>query len=140
MASNSERREFEKYLKFLVNKVGNLDQQSLADRGIVLKSSYPDNIGCSSGCTVKARSKVNVQIYPIWKRMGNGYNNLKISIRFFLFYFLYQFNVTVPDEKRVSSELKRSLEGRLPQPEQPVTLEIQMETLEVSNGYECVHV
>ena len=42
-----------------------------------------------------------------------------------------QFNVTISDDKRVSSELKRSLEGRLPQPEQPVTLEIQMETLEV---------
>ena len=47
-------------------------------------------------------------------------------------FFLYQFNVTIPDDKRVSSELKRSLEGRLPQPEQPVTLEIQMETLEVN--------
>lgn len=39
--------------------------------------------------------------------------------------------MTISDDKRVSSELKRSLEGRLPQPEQPVTLEIQMETLEV---------
>ena len=49
-------------------------------------------------------------------------------------FYLEQFNVTISDDKRVSSELKRSLEGRLPQPEQPVTLEIQMETLEV--GYE----
>ena len=39
--------------------------------------------------------------------------------------------MTVVDDKQVSSELKRSLEGRLPQPQQPVTLEIQMETLEV---------
>ena len=39
--------------------------------------------------------------------------------------------MTIADDKQVSSELKRSLEGRLPQPEQPVTLEIQMETLEV---------
>jgi hypothetical protein len=48
---------------------------------------------------------------------------------------LDQFNVTIGDDKHVSSELKRSLEGRLPQPEQPVTLEIQMETLEVLVGY-----
>ena len=46
-------------------------------------------------------------------------------------FYLDQFNVTITDDKQVSSELKRSLEGRLPQPEQPVTLEIQMETLEV---------
>ena len=39
--------------------------------------------------------------------------------------------MTISDNKQVTSELKRSLEGRLPQPEQPVTLEIQMETLEV---------
>ena len=42
-----------------------------------------------------------------------------------------QFNVTVVDEKQVSSELKHSLEGRLPQQDSPVCVEISMETLEV---------
>ena len=39
--------------------------------------------------------------------------------------------MSIPDDKQVNSELKRSLEGRIPQPGQPVTLEIQMETQEV---------
>ena len=46
---------------------------------------------------------------------------------------MWQFNVNVPDDKQVSSELKRSLEGRIPQSGQPVTLEIQMETQEVKS-------
>ena len=48
--------------------------------------------------------------------------------------------MTITDDKQVSSELKRSLEGRLPQPEQPVTLEIQMETLEVVHDQSCQYV
>jgi len=40
------------------------------------------------------------------------------------------FNLAVPDDKQVSSEMKRSLEGRIPQPDQPVCIEIQMETPE----------
>lgn len=42
-----------------------------------------------------------------------------------------QFNVTVQDDKQVSNELKRSLEGRIPQQDCPVCVEISMETLEV---------
>lgn len=45
-----------------------------------------------------------------------------------------QFNVTIQDEKQVSNELKKSLEGKLPQPDRPVCVEISMETLEVYIG------
>ena len=40
--------------------------------------------------------------------------------------------MTIQDDKQVNSELKRSLEGRLPQQDCPVSVEISMETLEVS--------
>ena len=43
-------------------------------------------------------------------------------------YYTSQFNLSILDDKQVSSELKRSLEGRIPSPDQPVCIEIQMET------------
>lgn len=46
--------------------------------------------------------------------------------------FSVQFNVTVQDDKQVNGQLKQSLEGRLPQQDCPVCVEISMETLEVS--------
>ena len=42
-----------------------------------------------------------------------------------------QFNVTIEDDSQVVNTLKRSLEGRLPQQDCPVSVEIAMETLEV---------
>ncbi len=41
---------------------------------------------------------------------------------------LTQFNLSLPDDKQVSAELKRSLEGRLPEQDCPVCLEIIMDT------------
>ena len=43
----------------------------------------------------------------------------------------YQFNMSIVDDKQVSSELKRSLEGKLPEPGRPVSVEILMDTAEV---------
>ena len=46
---------------------------------------------------------------------------------------LNQFNLAIPDDKQVSGELKRSLEGKLPEPGQPVCVEILMDTQEVGS-------
>ena len=40
----------------------------------------------------------------------------------------YQFNLAIQDDKQVSVELKRSLEGKLPDQDQPVSIEIEMTT------------
>ena len=39
-----------------------------------------------------------------------------------------QFNLAIPDDKQVTVELKHSLEGRLPEQDCPVCLEITMDT------------
>ena len=44
---------------------------------------------------------------------------------------LIQFNLSILDDKQVLVELKRSLEGRLPEAGQPVCVEILMDTAEV---------
>ena len=46
-------------------------------------------------------------------------------------FHVWQFNVTIEDDMQIVNALKRSLEGRLPQQECPVSVEIAMETLEV---------
>jgi len=48
-----------------------------------------------------------------------------------------QFNVTIEDDSQVVNTLKRSLEGHLPQQDCPVSVEIAMETLEVSGRTLC---
>ena len=65
---------------------------------------------------------------PLFNTYIHHHLSLSLSLPLSL---LIQFNVTISDDKHVNSELKRSLEGRLPQPGQPVTLEIHMETQEV---------
>lgn len=77
-----DRREFDKYLKFLTYKVTQVIVQSRKGRLIKTKSAPH----------------------------GNEW-----------------FNVTVLDDKQVMSELKHSLEGRLPQQDSPVCVEISME-------------
>jgi autophagy-related protein 13 len=84
MASH-EKREFDKYLKFLTFKATHIIVQSRQGRKISTRSNP----------------------------RGNDW-----------------FNLSIPDDKQVSSELKRSLEGRLPAPGQPVCVEILMDTAE----------
>ena len=50
-----------------------------------------------------------------------------------------QFNLSILDDKQVSSELKRSLDGRLPNAGQPVCVEILMNTAEVRTPLELGH-
>ena len=47
---------------------------------------------------------------------------------------ILQFNLSITDDKQVSGELKKTLDGRLPERDHPVCIEIQMETLEVFAG------
>ena len=52
----------------------------------------------------------------------------------------FQFNLSIVDDKQVSGELKKTLGGRLPERNNPVCIEIQMETVEVQRGYIGVEV
>ncbi|CAI8024889.1 Autophagy-related protein 13 [Geodia barretti] len=83
--ASQERREFDKYLKFLTFKAVQVIVQS------------------RQGGKIATRSNPH----------GNDW-----------------FNLSILDDKQVTVELKRSLEGRLPEAGQPVCVEILMETSE----------
>ena len=69
MASNGERREFEKYLKFLVHKVSGVTLNPLVFTKKFLFSIHTAATSCRA---VKRRSKVNNQVHPNRKRMGKA--------------------------------------------------------------------
>ncbi|XP_064387865.1 autophagy-related protein 13-like [Halichondria panicea] len=81
--SFQEKREFDKFLKFLTAKVVQTVVQS------------------------RRGDKIRTRSVPT----GNDW-----------------FNLSLPDDKQVSAELRRSLEGRLPEQDCPVCLEIIMDT------------